>query len=465
MKKWKKFIGTKAFYKATLVVAIPMMLQQLVSSSVSLIDNLMVGQLGDAALAGVAAVNKFYMIAVFSTNGLLASSSLFLAQYFGAKNKVKMKESFRFSLVFAMFIMGTFFVVSWLFPRVIVGFFTPDEAIISAGLVYFRVMKYSFLPMAISLGISVALRSIGETKSPMGVSIAAVIVDTILNYGLAFGNFGLPNLGVTGVALATVLSRILEAVIFVVVLIYSKAPFKTALKDLFKIPFGLMKSILIKAAPLTTNEILWSLGMATLFKLYGTCGPEVMSGYAIANTIADLFFILFGGMAAATTVLISHHLGANQLEEARGNGYRLIGFGAILSVAFGVMMFTSSFFIPDWFQVSESAKEVTRMILRIMSAMFWIYVINTQIYFTLRAGGDTKSTFFMDSVYMWCINIPVVVLVAYGTNFPIYILYIAGQATDIIKMIIGYRMVRKEKWVVNLTRVNETELIPSEIEG
>lgn len=455
MKGLKKFIGTKEFYKTALAVAVPLMLQQLITSSVNLVDNLMVGQLGDVALAGVAAVNKFYLIATFGTNGLLAAAAIFIAQFYGAKNIEKTKESFRFSVVFATLIMIVFFIVGKFLTEPIVHFFTTDQAIVEQGVSYLQIAAYTYLPMIVTLSLSSALRAVGETKIPLYVSIVAVLTNTFLNYCLIFGNFGFPMMGVQGAALATLVARIVEAVILLLVLTQIEVPFKTKLSDLFKISGELCRKILLKAAPLTLNEVLWSFGMATLFKVYATRGAEVIAGYSIANTISDIFFVLFGGMAAASTVLISHHLGANELEEAKVNGYRLIGFSFMLSILFGLLMFGSSFIVPNWYQVSELSKSVATNILRIMSVMFWIYMMNTQCYFTLRAGGDTKNTLLMDSVYMWCVNISLVSLVAYNTDLNIYALYIIGQLTDLIKMVIGYGLVRREKWVVNLTHTEE----------
>lgn len=452
-KSLQKFIGTKEFYHTALAVAIPMMMQQLITSSVNLIDNLMVGQLGDMALAGVAAVNKFYMIATFGTNGLLAASAIFIAQFYGARDFEKMKESFRFSLIFASLIMVTFFGLGYFYPNTIVSFFTEDALIVEQGVLYLHVAAFTFLPMIFSLSISSGLRAIGETKVPLYVSVVAVVTNTVLNYCLIFGHFGFPQMAVQGAALATLIARCIEAVIFLVVLMRVDVPFKTRLIDVFNVPMSLSKQILIKAAPLATNEVLWSSGMATLFKLYGTRGAEVIAGYSIANTISDIFFILFGGMAAASTVLISHHLGANELAEARRNGYRLIGLSVMLSIVFAALMFGSSFIVPKWYQVSLESRHVAETVLRIMACMFWVYMLNTQCYFTLRAGGDTKSTLLMDSVYMWCVNISLVTFLAYCTDLNIYMLYFIGQLTDLIKMVIGYGMVKKEKWVVNLTNI------------
>lgn len=447
-----KYIGDKAFMKAAIMVGVPLMLQQLITGSVNLVDNLMVGQLGDAAIGGVAAVNRFYIIAQYGANGIVAAGSIFIAQYFGARNMDKMKESFRFLLNISIAIMLVFFLLVFIFPEAILGFFTNDLAVIEMGVLYARLVSFSYIPIAITLSISGSMRSIGETKIPLFVSAIAVLINTFLNYCLIFGNFGFPQLGIRGAAYATLVARFIETGLLLYFIKEYEFDFKTKIKELFHVPAALSKKIMIKAAPLAMNEILWAGGMATLFKFYSTRGPEVMSGFSISSTIGDIFFVLFGGMAAASTVLISQPLGANKLEEGRRHGYQLMGFSFILSFIFATLMFIASFYIPYLYQnISMDALKIAENMLRIQSFMFAIYVLNTQNYFVLRAGGDTKSTLIMDSAFMWLINIPLVAVLAYFTPIGIYALYIAGQSTDLIKLAFGYWLVRKEKWVRNLT--------------
>lgn len=447
----KKYIGDKTFMKTTLAVAVPLMFQQLVTSSVNLIDNMQVGQLGDAALGGVAAVNRYYMIATFGTNGVLAAAAIFIAQYFGAKNMQKTKESFRFSILCGFAIMIPFALSGLIFPELIVKFFTDDAAILQQGVEYISVAAYTFFPMALSFSINNAFRACGETKKPLVIGVLTALCNTALNYVLIFGHFGFPALGVKGAALATLIARIFEMVTLLIVLKMSDMPFKTKVQNVLKFPGDLAKRILIKAAPLALNEVMWSSGMATLFKFYSTRGPEVMSGYSISGTTSDIFFVLFGGMAVASNVLISQELGANHLQEARDNGYRLLGFSTMLSVLFGAGLFCSSFIVPPLYNVSETAREVASSMLKIQGAMFWIYMFTCMCYFILRAGGDTKNTLLMDSGFMWTFNLPLVGLCTYLTDWPIIGLYLAGQVTDFVKLVISYKMVSKEKWVRNLT--------------
>lgn len=451
--KLKKFIGDKTFYITVLTVAIPLMLQQLIISSVNLIDNLMVGQLGDYAIGAVGTVNRVYIIILYGINGLVAACSIYIAQYFGAKNKGKMQESFLISLLISFLLVVCFTIVALVYPKEIVMYFTKDEQILTYGAQYLKIVIFSFLPNVFSLCIASAIRSIGKTKAPLIISIIAVIVNTILNYILIFGHFGFPSLGVKGAAVATVTARFLELIMYVVVVNQEEFP---RVFHFVKITKELLTKILLKAIPLFLNEIIWTFGIATLFKFYSTRGSWATSGYSIALTIADIFFILFSGMAIATTVLVSQKLGANHLEQAKENAYKLVGFGIFLALVFGIGMFASSYILPYIYNVTEETMSVAVSIVRIMGCFYWIYMATAQFYFILRAGGDMKSALLMDSGFMWLFNIPLIYMIAYYTNINIILMYVMSQMTDVIKLLYSYFLVKKEKWLVNLT-VNDKE--------
>ena len=451
---FKRFIAPSSFYKDVLVVAIPFMLQQLITSSLNLVDNLMVGQLGGIALGGVAITNRFFMIAVFATFGVTGAASIFIAQYFGAKDEENIKQAFRYSLTSVYLVMIPFIALGLIAPQSVLGFFSQDPAILQAGSEYIRIVAFAFIPLGLTFALASAMRSVGETKIPLFISIVAVTMNAILNYILIFGHFGFPRLGIAGAAYATVISRTFEMIAMLISLKVKHFSFSTKLSQIFHISAYNLKTITIKALPLTINEFLWAGGMATLFKLYATRGSEVIAGMSIASTTADLFFVLFGGMAVATTVMISQPLGANQLDEARNRGYYMLGFSAILALLLGSIMFFSSMIVPQLYDVTLIEREIASSVLRVMSVMFVIYMSTAECYFILRAGGDMKSTLIMDSVFMWVVNVPVVFVVAYFTDWPILAVYLAGQSTDFLKLMISYTLVKKEKWVKNLTIQN-----------
>ena len=443
----------KAFYRHVLIIAVPMMLQSLITSSVNLVDNLMVGVLGDAAIGSVAAVNRYYMIADFAAMGLANAGSVFVAQYCGAKQSEHMKESFRTMLVYSMGIMILFAVAALAMPYRILRFFTSDAAIIESGVRYLSIAAWSFLPTAIMVPVYSSMRSVGETRWPLYCSMVSILTNIFLNYCFIFGHFGFPRLEVRGAALGTLLARLLELAVCLYVLKKRKFVFATKLQDIFVIPREIMVRVLSKAAPLMLNETLWSAGLAMLFKLYSTRGADVMSGYSIAGTIGDLFFTLFSGMSAAATVVIATPLGAGRPGEARKNAYRLLEFSMVLAVFFGGMIYLSRNLVPILYvNVSPAAQKVASDVLTIQAMLFWIYMGTAQCYFTLRAGGDMRHTLIMDSGFMWAVNIPVVAFVAWGTNLPYLWPYICGQLTDILKLAFAFRLVRREQWLVNLTK-------------
>lgn len=447
-----KYFGNKKFNLLVLTIAIPIMFQNLVTTSVNLVDSLMVGQLGDAAIGGVSTVNRFFIIMNYGAMGIVNAVGIFIAQFFGANNEEKMKESFRFSLIATYLIILPFFFIALFFPGEILHFFTQDESLIEAGVLYLSVACYTFLPIGISLSISSALRCIGETKIPLMVSLFSVLVNTFFNYCFIFGNFGFPQFGVVGAAIATLIARLVEMTILCVLLKIFDFPFKTSIRELFHIPKQLIQQIALKAAPLCLNEILWSGGNAMMLKLYGTRGGFVLSGNAICATTTDIFYTLFSGMSVATTVMVAQQLGANHLEKARENGYHMIGFSVCVAITFACFMFGMSFVIPYLYaSASQDVLFVAQNMVRVQSLCFILFTINTQNYFIVRAGGDTNSTLIMDSGFMWLFTIPVLSMIAYFTDINIYLMYFIGQSSELLKLTLSTSLLKKEKWVVNLT--------------
>ncbi|MDE8051231.1 MATE family efflux transporter [Erysipelothrix rhusiopathiae] len=453
----KRFVGDKDFYKKALFIAIPLMLQQLISTSVNLLDNLMIGQLGDHALSGVATVNRYFIIAVFGTNGVIAASAVFMAQFFGARDEEHMKQTFRFSILTSMLIMSTFVILALLFPGNIIRFFVKDPKVIEQGMRYIYVCALAFIPNLFTLSIAGSMRATGDSKTPLVASVISMITNFCFNYCLIYGNFGAPRLGVLGGAIGTFIARCVELTFISYFLVTGNYAFKTRIRDMFDISRTLVKRITAKAFPLALNEVLWASGMALLLRLYATRGAEVISGYSIATTVSDMFFTMNAGMSVAITILVSQPLGANKLDEARENGYRLLGFGVILSAVFGTLLLGSTFMIPKIYSVSAEAMWTAQTFLRIQAPLFSIYVINTTCYFILRAGGDTRSTLMLDSGYMWCVNLVAVGVATYTTDLSILWLYIIGQSTDVLKMMLALRFVNKEKWIVNLAEEEKQE--------
>ena len=456
IKYFKELFNDKNLMKKCSSIAIPIMFQSLIISAVNLVDNLMVGQLGDIAISGVASANKYYDVISMVIFSVIASCIIFLSQYNGAENYEKMKETFRFTIVSTYIVLLFGFLLVLLFPSQLIQFIIDDPAIIDAGTRYFRYAAFSYLPMGISYAVSSSMRAVGDTKTPLVISIISVLTNCVLDYVLIFGKFGMPRLEIEGAAIATIIARVFELILCLLALSRGEYSFKTDIKDIFKFSKDLAKTIIIKAWPLVLNEIAWNMGMVTLMKAYSSRGSTVNAAYSIAVTVSDLFFALFSGMATASSILIGTPLGANKLQEARDNGYKLICFSLYMSIFFGAGLFLSSFSISLIYQnLSSDVVSYASRFLRCQGLLYWIYMFNVQCYFTLRSGGDTKSTMFLDCGYMWAINIPVVCILTYLTNLPVFMVYVLGQLTDLGKGVLAYSIVRKERWVKNLAIDND----------
>lgn len=441
----------KVFYLSILSIAIPSMLQQLIISSVNMIDNLMVGQLGEIVIGAVASANRFYFVALFGLYGILGANAIFISQYFGAKNQQKMKETFRFSLILAFIFFTLISLAALFFPYQILAYFINHPEIINAGVSYLKIVSFSFIPLAISLTISSSMRSVGETKLPLYISILAVIINTMLNYLLIFGHFGFKSYGIKGAAIATVITRIIELVLYLIVLKIRCFEFNTSLFNIFDISKSLISIFIAKASPLVSNELLWSFGQSTLFKFYATRGSEAISAYSISSNINDVFFVLFAGMSVATTVIVSKQLGANNLVQAKENAYGLIKFSIVIGTFFSLLMFMSSYFAVNFYNVSLEAKNIAITRIRIDALFYLVMMTTAQIYFILRAGGDTISTLVVDSAYAWFFAIPIMAFFTYFTGFNIIYLFIINQLCNVLKLSISFYLLRREKWLVNLT--------------
>ncbi len=449
---FKKTIEDKELIKKCLTIAIPLMFQQLIVASVNLVDNLMVGELGDVAVSAVSSANRYYAIAQYGVNAITVSCVIFLSQYNGARDDEHMKQSFRFSIVSSFVILILFVLFGFIFSKQIIGFIINDASIIEKGSEYLKLAIFSYLPLGLSFPIANSMRSTGDTRKPLVTSFISIIVNVFFDYCLIFGHFGFKAMGVKGAAIATIIARVVEMIVYLTFLEMGDYHFKTKIYQIFHIERSLISNIIIKAIPLMINEILWQFGMAVLIKCYSSRGAIVNTAYSISATISDLFFVLFSGMASATTVIVGTKLGANKLKEAKDSAYKLIWFSMMMSLVMALLMNGFTFLVPLLYsKVSIESIRLAKQFLSVMSLFYILYMFNTQCFFTLRTGGDTKNTMFMDSGFMWAINIPAVYFFAYHTSIPVIYVYCIGQSVDFLKAIIAYRIIRKEKWVKNLT--------------
>ena len=455
----RRYIGDRAFYRRLSSIMIPMLVQNLITNFVSLLDNLMVGQVGTEPMSGVAIVNQLLFVLNLFLFGGLAGVGIFTAQFYGKGDEEGIRSTVRAKLWFALIAVGLGAGVFLGFGEKLISLFLHEgeeeldlAATLRYGKDYLAVMLVQIAPFAMTQVYSSTLRETGETVVPMRAGIAAVLVNLVFNYILIFGRLGAPALGVVGAAMATVLSRFVECGI---VMLWThrhrqRAPYIRGLYRSLRVPAGLLKQILVLGTPLLLNELLWSGGMTVLNQCYSLRGLEVVSSFNISSTVGNLFFCAFIAMGNSISIMIGQLLGAGELERAVDEDRKLIAFSLVLSVAVGLLMALVAPLIPQAYNTTDTVKALAEKLLLIYAAMMPLYSYTNSCYFTLRSGGKTLITFVFDSLFVWVVCIPVAFVLSRYTQMPILPMYAIVELTNLIKCGIGFVMVRQRKWVVNL---------------
>lgn len=458
-----KFIGDKAFYKKVAKIATPILIQNVITNFVSLLDNIMVGQIGTESMSGVAIVNQLIFVFNLFIFGGISGAGIFTAQFYGKNDHKGVRDTFRAKLYIVTAAVIIFFIIFMVGGEQLIELFLHEgeealdlSATLDYGKRYLNIMLIQFIPFAIMQAYAGTLRETGETMLPMTAGIIAVFVNLIFNYILIFGKFGAPALGVEGAAIATVIARFVECIIVIAWTHYHKEknPFIVGAYRSLKIPKDLIAKIVKMGTPLLLNEVLWSAGMTVLNQCYSLRGLEAVSAVNISSTVSNLFFCAFFSMGSAVSIIVGQLLGAGELEKAIDEDRKLIAFSVVLCTVTGIVMAIISPFIPEIYNTTDLVKSLAVELLLINAAFMPVQAFVNTCYFTLRSGGKTIITFIFDSAYVWSICIPLAFVLSRFTDLPLVQMFLAVQALDIIKCIIGFFLVKNKSWVNNLVVKN-----------
>ncbi len=447
----KRYIGDRNFYREVIAISLPIILQQLIVTLMGIADNVMVGQLSSDVLASVTVANKFYMITQSVMFGITGGICIFISQFYGAEDHEKVQGLFLLNMLGAITIAAISTTILLIFPRQLLSIFLTSEHTIGYGLEYLSYARFSYLPFAVSLACMTALRSIGFTKAPLMISIGAVFMNIGLNYVLIFGKFGFPRMEAAGAALATLISRIIEMLLFIAVIISGREYFTFSTREFKIMDKKLLRQIWSRALPLLGNEIFWSTGTTSLFWAYSFVHEPFIAALAIVEMASGIAFVVFGGLGVSISVMIGKRLGAGLFEEAKANAGRLIAFACAFSLLMTLIMFTAAPFIPSLFNTSESISQMASQLLRTQAMFYIVITVNVSCFLIFRAGGDTKSAMAIDSGFVWLFTLPLAVFLALVVKPPLPQFYLIIQSCELIKLFIAVRYLRRGRWVVNLT--------------
>ncbi|RHR20168.1 MATE family efflux transporter [Coprobacillus sp. AM29-13] len=449
----KKLIGSKGFYKMVLAICIPIVIQNGFTNLASLLDNIMIGQLGTLSMSGVSITNQLLQVFNVTIFGAMSGPGIFMAQFYGKKNKEGVENCFRIKLIIGIIITLLAIFLFYTFGQQLISLYLNDNPTdslktLNYGMDYLKIMLIGLIPFVITQVYSSSLRETGNTVLPMIASVVAVIVNFCINYILIFGHFGFPQLGVTGAAIGTVVSRVVEMSINIVGG-YRNTYLKEAMV-LKKVPLSLTKEMLKRGLPLLCNEILWSISIALISQSYSTRGIIAVAAINITTTVTNFFMIVCYAMGNSISIVVGQQLGAGEIEKAKDYDLKMLFMNFVMCLAIGIVLFNVSSLIPQIYNTSLEVKALASQLLKIAACMLPIISIYYSSYFTMRAGGKTFLTFLFDSGYTFVFTFMSALLLTRLTSLPILTIYLLVQCVDIPKATLGLVLVRKGIWVHNI---------------
>lgn len=441
----------RAFYSKLLTIALPIALQNLISSSLNMVDTVMIGRLGEVEIAAVGLANQYFFLLVLLLFGINSGGAIFVSQFWGKRDLTNIKKVLGITMLFGGGISLVFAALAFFTPNVILRVFTDDQTVMNLGSQYLKIVSLSYLLTAISFAFSFALRSIGQAKLPMVISVISLITNTILNYVLIFGFLGFPEMGVRGAAMATLISRGVEITTLLLIIYGQKMEVAGKLSEMISIPKSLLKTYFNTGMPVILNEGLWSLGVTMYSISYARISTEAIASVQIANTVSSIFMVAAFGLGNACAVMIGNSIGANKEEEAIVYSKRFTVLSPIFGTILGIMLFISAPYILKLYNISDTVYYNAKNILMIMSFFLTFRIFNTILIIgILRGGGDTKYSLFLEMGCVWFFGVPMAFIGAHVLKLPVYWVVAIVSCEEVVKAIIGYPRVASRKWVKNI---------------
>ena len=441
----------KDFYKTLAAVALPIALQSLISSSLTLVDNLMVGQLGESALTSVGLAIQIFHLQWMVLFGFCTGCSTFTTQFWGVRDVSSIRKVAGLGITACLAVSAAFFVVAVAAPEFVLRIFTDIPEAVQAGSRYVRMAAPGFLFLAVTQPLSGTFRATQQTKIPLYVSSFAFGLNTVLNYLLIFGHFGFPAMGISGAALATMIARAAECGLMVAIILSRKNILSGKVKEFFSYNMEFVRRVFRNATPTTVNEGLWGAADAAYNAAYGRLGITSYAAVQASNTIMNLFAYAAFSIGDAALILVGERLGRGDTEGARALAQKLIRVGIFVGALFGVLVILLSGPILSLFDLSDRGIFLaTRVIL--VKGLFLPLTMFIVIHITgtLRSGGDTKFAMFCEVGTMWLIGVPLAFLGALYFHLPVYAVVLLVQAESLVKSLILQKRYRSGKWLKNM---------------
>ncbi len=450
--QWATFFADRQYFRQLFHFALPIASQNFITGSLNLVGVIVIGQLGDVPVAAVGLANQMFFLLQLVLFGITSGSAIFMAQLWGKQDIPNIRKVLCLCILLGLSAGILFLGLAQIIPETVLGIYSKDQAVVAAGSDYLHIFSWAYILIVLTFSFAAALRSIGDVKTPMMISIFALGFNTLMSYSLILGKFGLPALGVRGAAIAGLVARILEcsALLYVV---YRRRPLiAVRLTDFAGLNLAFIGRIFKPILPVILNETFWSMGITAYNAVYARIGTDAIAAMNIFSTIDNMAMVLNFGIANAAAIMVGNRIGAGDEEEAyryAGRSLAIVMAGGALA---GILVVLLSPAILSLYKVSPEVIFYARRVLWIASFFMWIRASNAVIVVgILRSGGDTRFSFFLDGVIIWILGVPSAIFTAFVLGWPVYYVYLAVMSEEILKWVIGMRRFKSRRWIHNLT--------------
>lgn len=444
----------KKFYKTLITLCIPIIIQNLLSTLINIVDTVMVGGLGEVSVAAIGVANQYFFLYNMALSGIIGGAGLFIAQFFGKNDKDNIRKVTALSVISAVILGVVFSIIAIFFPKFIIHFFSTDKEVVRIATNYFLIIGFCYPIIAVSSVFSMGSRSIRNPKLGMICSSISLGINIILNYIFIFGKFGMPALGASGAALATVISRIIELILLVNYVYFMKKDYELrfTFKDIKSINKNLVSIYISKSMPTFLNDTIWAFGTVLYAVAYSRAGTSAMAASQIAASTGNFFIITAVCIAIGSSIMIGNELGADNIKEAIIYCKKFSILVTIVGAIFGLLLIKSIPLLLKIFSVSNSLAPDIEKMFWIMGILMALKTFNTFIIIgVLRSGGDTKYALFLEMGCMWFVSLPLTFIAAYK-GVPVYILVALTYTEEIAKFIFGVPRAISKKWANNIVK-------------
>jgi len=441
----------KEFLRKFIRLTLPFSLQLLISSTVNLIDVMMIGKLGDANIAAAGAANQIFFLLTIIQFGISSGASVFIAQYWGAGETKNIKKVLGLIYVLSGGVSSLFTCLGLFLPEQVIRFYIHDTEAVKYGTGYLFVVSISYVITAISTSLATVCRCTGNVGLPTVAGFVSMAANVIGNAILIFGLWGAPALGLTGAAIATVLARLIEMLI-ILIAVYRKNMIGAAgFSELTGWKRGFIKEYFNKVAPVLFNEIAWSVGTSLYMVAFGLMGTSTVAAVQIASAVAQILFVFVRGAGNATAVMLGNTIGEGREEDAKRDSRRFLVLLPMLAAVVGVILIICRPLLLSIYEVSPETMDSVNLLLFLHAFLFVPKAFSVvMVVGILRSGGDTTFACFLDILPVWLFSVPFG-FIGVKLGLPLWIVFLIVNAEDMIKPIWGIPRVLSDKWLHNLT--------------